>query len=225
MRPEVVILDVNGTLSDMGPLATCFERLGVGAEMVATWFSNTLRDGFGLTAAGAYADFSQVAESAAVALLGGRVGLRIDARAAAAQVMAAMAKLPVHDDVPAGLEGLRHAGLRLVMLTNGSRSNAAGLLERAGVSGLVEQILSVEEVGRWKPAPEPYRHAVACCGVEPGQAMLAAVHPWDVDGAGRAGLPAAWINRGGQTYPSALRQPAMVAGDLVSLASALASGG
>ncbi len=32
-------------------------------------------------------------------------------------------------------------------------------------------------------------------------AMLVAVHPWDIDGAARAGLATAWINRNGGVYP------------------------
>jgi 2-haloacid dehalogenase len=55
--------------------------------------------------------------------------------------------------------------------------------------------------------------------------MMAAAHPWDVHGAKRAGLSAAWINRGALPYPSLLREPDLIAPDLVALAQALGHAG
>ena len=41
--------------------------------------------------------------------------------------------------------------------------------------------------------------------------MLVAVHPWDIDGAHRAGLGTAWINRTGATYPDYFATPTLEA--------------
>jgi 2-haloacid dehalogenase len=68
-------------------------------------------------------------------------------------------------------------------------------LERAGLDGYVEQVVSVEAVRRWKPAPEPYQHAAAACGVAPGRMALVAAHAWDIHGARRAGLLTSWVSR------------------------------
>lgn len=59
------------------------------------------------------------------------------------------------------------------------------------------------------------------CGVPLSDAMLAAVHPWDVDGAKRAGLTAAWINRDGATYPAHLTEPDLTCSGFDTLAGAL----
>lgn len=77
--------------------------------------------------------------------------------------------------------------MRIATLTNGAVDVSEALLERAGLSGLVERALSVNEVRRWKPADEPYLYAARELGVEPERSVLVAVHPWDVDGAKRAG--------------------------------------
>ena len=53
------------------------------------------------------------------------------------------------------------------------------------------------------------------------RAMLVAVHPWDVDGAQRAGLQGAWLNRQGASYPAHFRAPDVEASDLVGLARQL----
>ncbi len=61
-------------------------------------------------------------------------------------------------------------------------------------------------------------------GVEARDALLVAVHPWDVDGAVRAGLTAAWLGRGAATYPAGMRRPTFVAQDVGELAAQPAGG-
>jgi 2-haloacid dehalogenase len=61
----------------------------------------------------------------------------------------------VHPDVPNGVRRLANAGVRMATLTSGAAEVAEKLLERAGLSELVERRLSVDDVRRWKPAPEP----------------------------------------------------------------------
>ena len=58
---DVLVLDVNETLSDLEPLRDRFVAAGLPAHSLDAWFAATLRDGFALTAAGAYADFRAVA--------------------------------------------------------------------------------------------------------------------------------------------------------------------
>ena len=52
-------------------------------------------------------------------------------------------------------------------------------------------------------------------------AMLVAVHPWDIDGAARAGLATAWINRNGGVYPTYFRSPDLRPRSLTELAEQL----
>jgi 2-haloacid dehalogenase len=52
--------------------------------------------------------------------------------------------------------------------------------------------------------------------------MLVAVHPWDIEGARRAGLRTAWINRGRTPYPAHFGAPDVIARDFVALAGRLA---
>lgn len=223
MKPKVVALDVNETLSDLAGLAGRLEEVGAPATLLHAWFAATLRDGFALTAAGGYADFAQVAAEALRPILASAAGLTAALDSAVDRVISGFSELPLHDDVAPGLGRLHRAGVRLVSLTNGSAAVSRRLLERGGVAGLLERCLSVEEVRRWKPASEPYRFAAAQCGVAPAQLMLAAVHPWDIDGAKRAGLLAAWINRDGSPYPRQFSQPDLSCRDFGELAELIGS--
>lgn len=139
-------------------------------------------------------------------------------------VMAGFAVLPVHADVADGVRVLRALGPRLVTLSNGATSVAEALFTRAGIREAFDRLLPVEDAGAWKPAAAAYRYAATACGVPPDQLMLIAVHPWDIDGADRAGLRTAWINRTGGPYPAYFRRPGLEASSLVDLAGQLRDG-
>jgi 2-haloacid dehalogenase len=223
-RPEVVAFDVNETLSDMAPLAEQFTAAGLPAELRSTWFASTLRDGFALAAAGTDAPFARVAEDALRTLLHGRRDLTSPVENVVHAVLSGFQELAVHPDVVAGLRVLADSGVRIVTLTNGGASVGEGLLRRAGVADLVEAFLSVEEAGRWKPAGQAYRLAAERCAVPMERIALVAVHPWDTDGAKRAGMISAWLNRTGAQYPSIFTPPDVAGADLSAVAEQLVDG-
>ena len=218
---ELVLLDVNETLSDLAPLHARFEQAGAPGHLLTTWFASTLRDGFALAAAEASAPFLDVAAAALRTLLTPLPDLAVPVEQAVDDVLAGLGNLGVHSDVPPGLRALAERGLRVVPFTNGSTSAAEGLLERAGLRDLVERCLSVEDAGRWKPHPRAYAYALQECGVHAERAALVAVHPWDVDGAARAGLLGGWLDRSGTPWPAVLAPPSVRGPDLVDVARAL----
>ena len=98
---------------------------------------------------------------------------------------------------------------------------AESLLERAGIRDRFERLLSVEQAGTWKPGAAAYSYALERCEVGPRQAMLVAAHPWDIDGAARAGLGTAWIDRDDGVYPAYFRSPDLRTPSLLRLAEQL----
>ena len=216
----MLVFDVNETLSDMAPLASRFEDVGVSAHLAKTWFAELLRDGFALTVSGASEPFAALgAEALRVRLEGQPLDRALDE--AVDHVMKGFSALGVHPDVPEGIRGLSDLGIRLVTLSNGSAMVAETLLEGAGLRDRFERLLSVEEVGEWKPAAGAYAYALAECGVEPMDAMLVAMHPWDIDGARRADLATAWVNRTGARYPAYFTAPDLEVASLTELTDAL----
>jgi len=219
-RPSVLLFDVNETLSDMSPMAARFEEVGAPGHLAKTWFAGLLRDGFALTVVGVAEPFARIGEESLRASLSGR-RLTRSLEDSVAHIMDGFGKLGVHDDVPEGIRALSELGIRLLTLSNGPSTVARRLLEEAGLRDLFEQCLSVEEVGVWKPAAGAYAYALDRCGVDPMDAVLVAVHPWDTDGARRVGLGSAWINRSGAVYPGYFLPPDLSAGSLVDLAEQL----
>jgi 2-haloacid dehalogenase len=217
MAPRLAVLDVNETLSDLGALRERFEQVGADPRLLEAWFAGTLRDGFALTASGAYADFVDIGRAVLRTLLSGAPELRLPLDDAAEEIVSALAELPVHADVAPGLQQLHDDGVQMVTLTNGRAASAAKLLQRAGLSELVEANLDVAAARRWKPHPEPYLYACRTMGVSPPDAVLIAAHPWDVHGGKAAGLRGAWLNRQGVQYPEVFTAPDALAPDLPSL--------
>lgn len=82
-------------------------------------------------------------------------------------------------------------------------------------------LMSVEDAGAWKPAPAAYAHAARRCGVDPAQMLLVAVHPWDIDGAARAGMATGWVNRSSRPYPGYFRDLTYVGATIGDIAAAL----
>jgi 2-haloacid dehalogenase len=219
-RPQLLVFDVNETLSDMAPIAGRFEAVGADASLARAWFAGLLRDGFALTVARENPPFARLAAEGLRTVLAGK-SLNRPVEEAVEHIMAGFSGLAVHPDVPSGVRTLAELDIRLVTLSNGSASIARQLLADAGLDHAFESFLSVEQAGLWKPAPGAYAYALETCGVDPMDAMLVAAHPWDTDGASRAGLATAWINRTGGRYPDYFRPPDLEAASLRQLAERL----
>ena len=216
---RLVVLDVNETLSDLDPLRQRFADLGLDPQLSATWFASVLRDGFALTALEQMHGFADLGSDALRDLAPGIGDDDVES------VLDTFTSLSLHPDVVPGLRRLAEAGIEVVTLSNGSTGVAEGLLQRAGVRDLVADVLSVDDVGVWKPHPRAYAHALAGRDADAGQTALVAVHPWDLHGASSAGLRTAWIRRGERHWPGAFTAPDVTADGLDAAAERLMDGG
>ncbi|MGY1708445.1 HAD-IA family hydrolase [Geodermatophilus sp. SYSU D00758] len=213
-RPEVVAFDVNETLLDLAPVRATLVELGQPEHVLPAVFSRTLLTGFAAATAGTWTSFRD-------AFLGALAQGTDLAPAARTRVADAFAELAPHPDVEPALRRLTAAGVRAVALTHGSAAVAEAGLERGGVSPLVERVLSSEVIRTWKPARAVYLWAAGVCDVPPGAVGLVAAHGWDVHGALRAGLGAAWFPRSERAYPEVYDRRALLADDLAGAVDAL----
>lgn len=211
-RPDVVAFDVVETLFSLAPVEEALRPLGVPLPL---FFTGLLRDGFALAAAGGHQPFQKVAASALRGLAPGSDDAERQA------VLDAFGHLPAHPDAAPAIERLVSARVRVVTLTNGGVDTTGRLLASAGLDRHVDRMISVDEVGRWKPAAQPYLHAASLLGRPPADVALVAVHSWDIHGAGRAGLVTGWCSRSEGTFPEVFERPDVTGADLVEVADGL----
>jgi len=196
-RPEVIFFDVNETLLDLTPLRESVgETLGGRPELAPLWFTTLLQYSLVSTVAGRYNNFDEIG-AACLRMVAKSLGLELGGDAAE-RCLAQMRCLPPHPDVVPALERLRDAGFRLATLTNSSKSAVADQMQNAGLARFFESLLSVEEVGLYKPHAHVYRWAARRVGVDVSECLFVAAHGWDVAGAAWAGMRTAFIARPGQ---------------------------
>jgi 2-haloacid dehalogenase len=214
-RPDVVAFDVNETLLDLAPVGAALVEHGQSAQLLPAVFSRTLLTGFAGAALGTWFPFRAAFETSVAQLTG-------LPPAACSAVADAFGELSPHPDVEPALRLLTEAGVRAVTLSHGAPGVAEAGLARGGVAALVERTLTSESIRVWKPARAAYLWAAGTCDVAPEQMALVAAHSWDVAGARRAGLTAAFTANRAERVPAAVLEPPHVQGaSLVEAVEAL----
>jgi len=215
--PRILAFDVNETLLDLAALDPLFERVFGNAALRPQWFAQMLQLAFVGVITGRDIDFT-TAQHGALRMVAERTGTELS-DAAADEIVGAMRTLPPHPDVAPALDRLRAGGLTLCSLTNSSLEVSQAQLENAGIADRFEAILSADQVGRLKPAPEPYRLVAETFDAPIGDVTLVACHAWDCAGAVAAGAQAAYVRRPAMVLSPVGAQPGIVGGDLGELAS------
>lgn len=196
MQP-VIAFDVYGTLIDtQGVTAELERRLTQpenAPEFARRWRDKQLEYSFRHGLMGHYLPFSECTREALVftdrALQTGLSDNDQD------HLMAVYAELPAFPDVVPALDTLRDAGMRCVAFSNGTRQAVEKLLERANVVHHMDDVISVDEIKRFKPDPAVYAHLRTRLEARPEATWLISSNPFDVIGATHAGLRSAWIRR------------------------------
>ena len=143
----------------MSPLAGRFAEVGAPPLLAKVWVpASLLRDGFALTAAGDKQAFAHIGAEVLRGLLPAR-DLSMGVEEAVEHIMAGLAGLKLHPDVPGGVRALKNAGYRLATLTNGSAETAETLFTDGGIRDHFDVLLSVEDAPAWKPAPASDHYA------------------------------------------------------------------
>ncbi|WP_423820590.1 haloacid dehalogenase type II [Salinisphaera sp. SPP-AMP-43] len=215
-RINAVAFDVLETLLDLDPIGTRLEEVGQPAAVLGPFFMRFQRDAMALTLAGDVADFKATARQA----------LRTETQQAMSEddmayVLEGFAKVPAFPDAAPALRKLADAGVTIGCLTVGDPDNTRSFLAGAGLDTYIDQVVTSDVVGTWKPAPAVYHYTADALGCELDHMALVAVHAWDCHGAKRAGALAGWCSRL-EGEPGDVFLPADVRGDdLVEVAEGL----
>ncbi len=194
---RAVVFDAYGTLLDFASAAAqARDVLGDRWQPLNDlWRRKQLEYSWLRALMGRHADFWQLTgdalDHALEALAIAEPGLR-------QRLMDAYARLDAYPDAAPALRALQARGVKLAILSNGTPRMLAQAVRSARLDTLLDQVLSVEEVGTYKPHPSVYRLACDRLGVWPAELAFVSANGWDAWGAKAAGLRVAWCNRAGQ---------------------------
>ncbi|MFV5695653.1 haloacid dehalogenase type II [Flavobacterium sp. LB3P122] len=221
-RPKVLFFDVNETLLDLNMMKKSIGgALGDHPELMSLWFTTMLQYSLVTTVANQYHDFGKIG-AAALMMVAHKNGIDITDKQAK-DAVAAILSLPAHPEVKEALLLLKKEGYKLVAFTNSSNKAVETQLKYAGIHDLFNDVLSIEDVGKFKPHTDTYNWAARKMGLKPNECMLIAAHGWDVAGANWAGWQTAFVSRPGQQLFPLANLPEINEENILSVAQKLIS--
>jgi 2-haloacid dehalogenase len=103
--------------------------------------------------------------------------------------------LDTFPEIPEMLARLKTSGLKTAILSNGSLEMLQKAVDHAGIGHLLDHILSVDEVGVYKPHAKVYQLAVDRLTIEPEAISFQSSNAWDAYAASAFGMRVVWCNR------------------------------
>jgi 2-haloacid dehalogenase len=196
--------DAYGTLFDVFSVTALCDQLfpGKGSALAQLWRVKQLQYSMMRSLMGRHRDFWQLTEDGlAYASESLKLELTADRRK---RLMEAYLSLTAFPDAKPGLEALKRQGLRLAILSNGEPKMLEAAARSAGIDGLLDRIISVEDVKIFKPSPRTYNLCAEYMSVRPSELGFVSSNSWDVAGAASAGLLTFWIQRSAAEPPEKL---------------------
>lgn len=216
------VFDAYGTLFDFASAASqCEDELGDKVKpLTALWRDKQLQYTWLRTLQHRHADFWQVTGDAldfAMDTLG------LASPTLRTRLMNLYLSLEAYPEVPGVLRQLKERGLVTAILSNGTPHMLSTAVNAAGLTPLLDTVLSVEEAGEYKPHPAVYQLAVDRLGIPADAIAFQSSNAWDAYAASAFGMQVVWCNRDQQRPERLPGNPNAVIHSLNELPALLAS--
>ena len=128
-------------------------------------------------------------------------------------------ELDAYPEVPQMLATLKSAGLNTAILSNGTPDMLKAAIGSAGIGNLLDDVLSAEACGTYKPARAIYDLVTRRFAAAPDEVLFVTSNGWDAAGAAACGFVVAWVNRNGDPVERLPGRPAHVLADLAEISA------
>ena len=216
---QACVFDAYGTLFNVAaPVEKLAGTIGAKSTDVAKlWRQKQLEYTWLRSLMGVHADFWTVTRDALDHTL---EVFAINEAGLADELMTLYLKLDAYDDVATTLQALRSKGKRCAILSNGSPSMLDSALRHAGLEKIFEHVLSVEEVGIYKPSRRVYRLVLQKMQIADAPSVcFISANAWDAQAAAQFGFQSVKLSRSGPAIND--RIPSKPAATIDSLAKLL----
>ncbi|WP_170332956.1 haloacid dehalogenase type II [Ruegeria arenilitoris] len=126
-------------------------------------------------------------------------------------------ELQAYPEVPQMLVDLKAGGLNTAILSNGSLPMLDGAVQSAGIGDVLDDVLSVETVGVFKPHSSVYDLVQQRFGCARDEVLFVSSNGWDAAGASGYGFETAWVNRAKEPMDRLPWEPTHVLSDLTRI--------
>ena len=210
---DACVFDAYGTLFDFNSAASAArDELGDDWQRLSDlWRLKQLQYTWLRGLAQHHAEFWQVTGDALDFAL---ATLKIERPGLRERLMNLYLELSTYPEVPAMLRELKSRGMKLAILSNGSPPMLSAIVRNSGLEDVFDAVLSVEEVGVYKPHPSVYGLAAERLQIAPARICFLSSNGWDAFSAKAFGFKVVWCNRFGQAPE---RIPAMPDGEITDL--------
>ncbi|MGJ8621374.1 MAG: haloacid dehalogenase type II [Yoonia sp.] len=133
------------------------------------------------------------------------------------RLLALYRELAAYPEVPTMLSALKDRGATTAILSNGSTDMLEAAVNSAGIGDLLDAVLSVDEVGIFKPSARVYDLVGARLNVPPQDVLFVSSNGWDAAGAAGYGFQTAWVNRAGDPVDRLYATPHHILPDLTTI--------
>jgi 2-haloacid dehalogenase len=111
------------------------------------------------------------------------------------KLMTSYRTLEAYPDATSTLAWMKHLGLKIIILSNGTQGMLMDAIAAAHLDRLVDAVLSVGAVSVYKPHQRVYQLAQDRLGIARARICFVSSNGWDAAGAAHFGFRAVWINR------------------------------
>ncbi|MCB2134565.1 MAG: haloacid dehalogenase type II [Rhodobacteraceae bacterium] len=147
----------------------------------------------------------------------------LDDAALRERLLALYWELAAYPEVPTMLSRLKDRGLNTAILSNGTPDMLAAAVRSAGIGDLLDDTLSVESVGIFKPDARVYRLVTDRFACLASEVLFVSSNGWDAAAAAGYGFRTAWVNRAGLPVDRLPARPAEILTDLIGIPDIAAS--
>ena len=191
---EACVFDAYGTLFDISSVARgAQDELGASWQALSDlWRMKQLQYTWLRGLSGNHADFWQVTGDA---LDFAMTSIGIADNGLRNRLMDLYLRISAYPEVKETLCRLKASGVKLAILSNGTPAMLSSAVNNANLGGLFDAVLSVEEVGVFKPHSSVYQLAVDRLAVAPKQICFISSNGWDAFSAKAFGFHVLWCNR------------------------------
>jgi 2-haloacid dehalogenase len=201
---RAVVFDAYGTLFDVYSIGALAEKLypGQGAALSVLWRDKQIEytrlislsdpNPQGSRHYQSFWDITRASLRYALA----RLGL-VHTHANEDALMAQYAKLSAFPENLGVLQALRQRGVATAILSNGSPEMLQSAVHSAGMSELLDAVLSVDSLRQFKTTPTSYQMVQDHFGFAPADVLFVSSNAWDALGATWFGFQTLWVNRQG----------------------------